>query len=226
MSATSRNVASIVLVSISLAAAACGDDRPAGPSGPALGFFVTSATSTTGNLGGLAGADATCQRLATAVVQGARTWRAYLSVERDPANANRPTHARDRIGSGPWFNANQVAVANSVAELHGRTGDAAVFVDERGQRINGQWTGSPTPNQHDILTGSNADGTLAAGLTCSDWTSESTTVRGVVGHSDGFGPNQSTAGALASWNAAHTMSQSCANTAPGGGAGRFYCFAR
>jgi hypothetical protein len=128
---------------------------------------VTSATSTTGNLGGLAGADATCQRLAAAVGQGSCTWRAYLSIERDPANGNQPIHARDRIGTGPWFNANRVAVANSVAELHARTGDASVFVDERGQRINGQWTGSPAPVEHDILTGSNADGTVAAGLTCS-----------------------------------------------------------
>jgi hypothetical protein len=193
--------------------------------GPSLSFFVTSATSTTGNLGGLAGADATCQRLAGAVGQGTRTWRAYLSVERDAANGNQPTHARDRIGTGPWFNANNVAVANSVTELHTRTGDASIFLDERGQRINGQWTGSPAPVEHDILTGSNADGTLATGLTCADWTSDSTTLAAQVGHSDGMGPNQSTAGALSSWNSSHT-SQNCANTAPRGGAGRFYCFAR
>jgi Protein of unknown function (DUF1554) len=206
--------------------ASCSDERsPTGPSGTSLSFFVTSATSSTGNLGGLAGADATCQRLATAVGQGARTWRAYLSVERDPANGNQPTHARDRIGTGPWFNANRVAVANSVAELHTRTGDAGIFLDERGQRINGQWTGSPPPIEHDILTGSNADGTLAQGLTCNDWTSASADVAAQVGHSDGMGPNQSTAGTLSSWNAAHT-NQNCANTVPRGGAGRFYCFAR
>jgi len=195
------------------------------PTGPTMSFFVTSATSTTGNLGGLAGADATCQRLAAASGQGARTWRAYLSVERDPANGNQRTHARDRIGMGPWYNAARMLVANNLAELHARTGDAAVFVDERGQRINGQWIGSPSPLEHDMLTGSNADGTLAAGLTCADWTSSSTTIAAQVGHSDGLGPNQSTAGTLSSWNAAHT-SQSCADTAPRGGAGRFYCFAR
>jgi hypothetical protein len=204
----------------------CGDDEsPTSPSGSSLNFFVSSTTSVTGNLGGLAGADATCQRLAAAVGQGGRTWRAYLSVERDPANGNQPTHARDRIGTGPWRNANQVVVANTVAELHSRTGDPTVFVDERGQRINGQWTGSPSPVEHDILTGSNAAGTVAAGLTCSDWTSASTTVSAQVGHSDGMGPNQSTAGALSSWNSAHA-SQSCADTAPRGGAGRIYCFAR
>ena len=200
-------------------------DAPTAPSGPAVGFFVTSQTSTTGNLGGLAGADATCQRLAAAAGHGNRTWRAYLSAERDPANGNQPAHARDRIGSGPWYNAALALVANNVGELHARAGDAAVFVDERGQRINGQWTGSPTPNQHDILTGSNADGTVATGLTCNDWTSDSAAVTAQVGHADGLGPNQSTAGALASWNAAHTA-QNCADTAPRGGAGRFYCFAR
>ena len=182
--------------------------------------------ATTGNLGGLAGADALCQRLATAVGQGSgRLWRAYLSVERDASNGNRPTNARDRIGLGPWVNASGVAVANNLTELHSRPGDAAVFIDERGQRINGQWTGSPAPNEHDIMTGSNADGTLAAGLTCADWTSASATDIGQVGHSDGMGPMQSTAGALASWNAAHT-NQNCSNTAPRGGAGRIYCFAR
>jgi hypothetical protein len=203
------------------------DTPPTAPtnSGPAVGFFVTSTTSTTGNLGGLAGADASCQSLAAAAGHGGRTWRAYLSVERDASNGNQPTHARDRIGNGPWYNANRVLLANTVAELHARLGDAALFVDERGQRINGQWTGSPSPNQHDILTGSNADGTLAAGLTCADWTSASTTIAAQVGHSDGLGPNQSTAGALSSWNSAHA-SQNCADTAPRGGAGRFYCFAR
>jgi hypothetical protein len=112
-----------------------------------------------------------------------------------------------------------------VAELHARTGDPAVFLDEHGQRINGQWTGSPAPVEHDMLTGSNSDGTVAAGLTCADWTSASADVAAQVGHSDGMGPNQSTAGALSSWNSAHA-NQNCANTAPRGGAGRFYCFAR
>lgn len=215
-----------LLVSILLVAGCDGDDpTPTTPSALRVGFFVTSATSVTGNLGGLSGADATCQRLASAAGHGARTWRAYLSVERDAANGNQPTHARDRIGSGPWYNASMQLVANNVAELHARTGDAAVFVDERGQRINGQWTGSPTPVEHDILTGSNADGTLLAGSTCNDWTSDSATAVGQVGHSDGLGPGQSTAGALASWNSAHA-NQNCSNTAPRGGAGRIYCFAR
>jgi hypothetical protein len=215
-----------MLLLVVVIAVGCGDDdTPTSPSGSSFSFFVTSATSTTGNLGGLAGADATCQRLAAAVGQGARTWRAYLSVERDPANGNQPTHARDRIGTGPWLNANRAVVANTVAELHARTGDANAFLDERGQRINGQWTGSPAPVEHDILTGSNADGTVAPGLTCADWTSASAAVTAQVGHSDGMGPNQSTAGTLSSWNSAHA-NQNCSDTAPRGGAGRLYCFAR
>jgi len=215
----------LILTGLLVAGGCGGDDAPTSPSGPSMSFFVTSATSATGNLGGLAGADATCLRLATAVGQGSRTWRAYLSVERDPANSNQPTNARDRIGTGPWYNASLVLVANNLAELHSRTGDAAVFVDERGQRINGQWTGSPSPVQHDMLTGSNGDGTLLPGSTCSDWTSDSAAVAAQVGHSDGMGPNQSTAGALSSWNSAHA-NQNCSDTAPRGGAGRFYCFAR
>jgi len=200
------------------------DRTPTTPSGPSLSFFVTSTTSVTGNLGGLAGADATCQRLGSAAGQSGRTWRAYLSVDR-AASTGQPAHARDRIGSGPWYNANRALVANNLGELHARTGDSAIFVDERGQRINGQWTGSPTPNEHDIMTGSNADGTVASGATCNDWTSGSADHLGQVGHSDGLGPNQSAAGPLASWNSAHS-NLNCSNTAPRGGAGRFYCFAR
>lgn len=215
----------VFLCALLVAAAGCDDDNPAGPSSPSVSFFVTSANSATGNLGGLAAADAVCQQLAGAAGFGSRVWRAYLSVERDPANTNQPAHARDRIGTGPWYNYNLQLIANNLTELHARTGDAALFLDERGQRVNGQWTGSPTPVQHDILTGSNQDGTVATGLTCSDWTSNSASLAARVGHSDGMGPNQSTSGMNASWNYAHD-SQSCADTAPRGGAGKFYCFAR
>lgn len=218
-------------LALTLAAFGCDDNgtKPDSTSGgnttSAMTFFVSSATSVTGNLGGLAGADAKCQQLASAAGQGSKTWRAYLSVERDPSNNNQPTHARDRIGSGPWRNFNGVVIANNLAELHARTGDATVFLDEKGQKINGQWTGSPSPVEHDILTGSNGDGTVAAGLTCSDWTSSAATVAAQVGHSDGLGPGQSSAGALSSWNSAHA-NQDCSNTGPRGGAGRIYCFAR
>ena len=211
----------VVLVVVS----GCSKDSPSAPTAQPLSFFVTSQTSITGNLSGLSGADATCQRLAGSVGAGNRFWRAYLSVERDAANNDQPANARDRIGIGPWHNAAGVLVANNLAELHARTGDASLFVDERGRRINGQWTGSPAPVQHDILTGSNADGTLMRGFTCADWTSGSSSDVGQVGHADGMGPNQSTAPPLASWNSAHA-NQNCADTAPRGGAGRFYCFAR
>jgi Protein of unknown function (DUF1554) len=216
----------VCLISI-LAVAGCGSNSstPTAPTTPTVSFFVTSATSVTGNLGGLAGADATCQRLAVAAGFGNRTWRAYLSVQRDPANGNQQTDARSRIGTGPWYNVNLALVANNLTELHARRGDAAIFLDERGQRINGQWTGSPAPVQHDILTGSNADGTLLVGSTCNDWTSDGVDAIAQVGHSDGFGPNQDTSGTLSSWNSAHA-NQNCSNTAPRGGAGRVYCFAR
>jgi hypothetical protein len=212
--------ASYLLLSAVAAIAGCEDDSSA----PRAGLFVTSTTSVTGNLGGLAGADATCQRLASAVGLGDRDWRAYLSVERDPSSNNQPVNARDRIGNGPWYNINGELVASSNAELHARTGDASLFLDERGQRINGQWTGSPSPVEHDMLTGSNGDGTLLPGATCADWTSDSASLFAQVGHSDGMGPAQNTTPPLSSWNSAHA-NQNCSNTAPRGGAGRFYCFA-
>jgi hypothetical protein len=216
-----------------LLAAACGDDDPSNPSASpstspsatSMSFFVTSTGSPTGNLGGLRGADERCQGLGASAGQGARTWRAYLSVERDPDNGNAPTDARSRIGSGPWVNAAGTMVARDLAELHARRGDAAVFLDERGQRINGQWAGSPTPVQHDILTGSTADGRVMAGMTCADWTSGSGSLQAQVGHSDGLGPGGDSSGSLSSWNSAHA-NLSCADTAPRGGAGRLYCFAR
>jgi len=191
---------------------------------PSMGFFVTSAKSKTGNLGGLAGADKICQSLAAAVGQGDKTWRAYLSAERDPANNNNPTNARDRIGNGPWFNANGLMVGNDLADLHARRGNSILLVDERGQMIPGNWPNSPKPTEHDVLTGSTAEGMLMSGKTCDSWTSESADLKAQIGHIDGIGLGGNTAGASASWNSAHE-SRGCNDTAPGGGAGRFYCFA-
>jgi len=191
---------------------------------PSMGFFVTSAKSKTGNLGGLAGADKICQSLAAAVGQGEKTWRAYLSADRDPANNNNPTNARDRIGTGPWFNANGLMVGNDLADLHARRGNSILLVDERGQMIPGNWPNSPKPTEHDVLTGSTAEGMLMAGKTCNSWTSESADLKAQIGHIDGVGLGGNTAGASASWNSAHE-SRGCNDTAPGGGAGRFYCFA-
>ena len=190
----------------------------------AMTFFVSSQKSMTGNLGGLAGADQRCQTLAMAAGQGARTWHAYLSVAM--GSGGTPINAKERIGAGPWHNFKGALVAASVADLHAstKTGDYMLFIDEKGQPIPGHWQGSPPTVEHDILTGSNADGTLKANDTCKDWTSAAATDKAMVGHSDGLGPNGSTAGTYSSWNSAHENG-GCNDTAPLGGAGRIYCFA-
>jgi hypothetical protein len=208
-------------------------------------FFVTSDTSLTADLQGVAGADMRCQRLAAAVGLGGKTWHAYLSVEHGTLGDGGmgPVNARDRIGSGPWYNVRGQLVAQDLASLHARKGDATIFIDEHGVMINGQWTGSPTPNQHDILTGSNTDGTLIPGKTCSDWTSSVGPPDGSVpvtpaadggffvarvGHTDGFGGNCTSApmppNDVSSWSSAHDNA-GCNDTRPRGGAGRLYCFA-
>ena len=181
---------------------------------PMMNFFVSSATSTTANLGGLAAADDRCQTLAAAVGQGAKTWRAYLCV------ASPATNARDRIGPGPYYNSAGALLAADKDALHARSGDATLFIDERGARINGQWSGSPTPNQHDILTGCNSMGMLMAGNTCGDWTS--TTGMSLVGHADGMGQSMSTTPPNNQWAGAHEGF--CNDTAMRGGAGKTYCF--
>lgn len=187
-----------------------------------LGFFVSSDTSKTGNLGGLAGADSRCQALANAAGFTKKKWHAYLSVEHGDSGG--PVNARDRIGTGPWYNANGVLVAADLASLHARTGDAEVFLDERGKKINGQWPASPPPVEHDILTGSKEDGTVMADKTCADWTSSDTKLVAQVGHSDGLGPGANANQPYSSWNSAHS-NEGCNDTAPRGGAGRIYCFA-
>lgn len=186
-------------------------------------FFVTSDTSATGNLGGLAGADARCERLATAAGLSKKGWAAYLSVEHEPATGA-AVHARDRIGSGPWYNVRGVELAADLDALHARKGDADVFLSEKGEKIAGQWPDSPKPVEHDILTGSDPQGHVIAGQTCADWTSESAELMAMVGHSDGLGPGGDGSGPYASWNSSHANG-GCNDTAPRGGAGRLYCFA-
>ncbi len=188
----------------------------------AMSFFVSSSGSATADLGGLAGADQRCQDLAEAVGAGAKTWHAYLSVELGPDD--QPVHAKDRIGTGPWYNAELVMLASDLADLHTKDGDETVFLDETGAKINGQWADSPKPNEHDILTGSNKDGTLAVGKTCADWTSDDPALFAQVGHSDGLGPNMSDDEQYRSWSSVHE-SGGCNDTAPKGGAGHIYCFA-
>ena len=198
----------------------------AAPPPPTMGFFLTSQKNKTANLGGLAGADRICQILAAAVGFGDKMWRAYLSADKDPDNNNNPTHARDRIGEGPWYNANGIMVGKDLADLHARRGNPIQFgVDERGQLAPGNWPGSPRPTEHDVLSGSTPEGTVMAGKTCNGWTSDSPDMQAQIGHADGVGLSGNTAGPSASWNSTHE-NQSCADTTPRGGAGRFYCFAK
>jgi hypothetical protein len=187
-----------------------------------LGFFITSSGSGDGaNLGGLAGADRICQTRGAAAGGGARTWRAYLSTS---ARRGAPAiHARDRIGSGPWLNARGVQVASSVAELHSPAGrlNKESSLTERGVVVSGR---GDTPNTHDILTGSQSDGTAFAGdadRTCGNWTS-SGEGSAQVGHHDRTGGGQDPT----SWNSAHA-SRGCSqgNLQATGGNGLFYCFA-
>lgn len=185
-------------------------------------FFVTSAGPGNGaNLGGLAGADKHCQTLAAAVGAGNRTWRAYLSAA---AAAGQPAvNAKDRIGKGPWMNVKGVVVAKSVADLHSDMNNLNkdTALTEKGGTINGV---GDKPNQHDILTGSQADGTLQMGdPPCGNWTSAETTGNAMLGHVDRKGGGA----AASSWNAAHP-SRGCSqeNLVATGGNGYFYCFAQ
>ena len=192
------------------ASAACGS----GANPADMTFFVTSVTvAAGGNLGGLAGADAHCQRLAEAAGARGRTWRAYLSTAGEAGSL--AVHARDRIGSGPWVNVRGAAIAATNADLHG---------DSNGLRRRTALTERGDPVPHDILTGSNADGTLAVGdLTCRNWTS--TFGKAMLGHADKEGA--CCGGRERSWNSAHA-SDGCdlPSLRATGGAGLFYCFAQ
>ncbi len=180
-----------------------------------MSFFITSAGPGMGaNLGGLAGADKHCQTLAAAAGAGNRTWRAYLSAA---ASAGQPAvNARDRIGKGPWMNVKGVVVAKSVADLHSDANNLGGenSLTEKGAQVAG--------NQHDILTGSQADGTLQTDdAPCGNWTSAETG-GAMVGHHN----KQGGGAAPTSWNAAHS-SRGCSqqNLIATGGNGYFYCFA-
>jgi hypothetical protein len=187
-------------------------------------FFITSVGSGKGaDLGGLKGADAHCQQLAAAAGGGGRTWRAYLSTT--AAGAQPAVNARDRIGKGPWRNAKGEVIASNVAELHRKNNlTKQTALNEKGQMVNGR---GDTPNMHDILTGSQPDGTAVAGdaakTTCGNWTS-SADGAAIVGHHDRMGLRDDEPSR--SWNASHP-SRGCsqANLAASGGAGLVYCFA-
>ncbi len=188
---------------------------PAAAQDANMSFFITSVGPGDGaNLGGLEGADAHCTSLAEAAGVTGKTWHAYLSTS--------DTDARDRIGTGPWVNANGVTIANSVEELHSDANgiNKETGLDEMGMQVKGR---GDQPNQHDILTGSIADGTKAA-ETCENWTSNATDGSAMLGHHDRLGPD--TLATATSWNAAHA-SRGCHQEGliGTGGAGLFYCFA-
>jgi hypothetical protein len=209
--------ASIALVSLGLAAGALAQQNN-------MSFFITSVGSGKGaDLGGLEGADRHCQQLAQAAGSTGKTWHAYLSTQGQGA-----VNARERIGRGPWVNAKGQTIAKDVNELHGTNNlNKQTGLTEKGTSINGR---GDTPNMHDMLTGTQADGTaFAAGddRTCGNWT-KSGQGAAMVGHHDRTGLDESAP--AKSWNASHP------SRGPGGGCsqddlkstggnGLFYCFA-
>jgi hypothetical protein len=190
-----------------------------------MSFFVTSVGSGKGaDLGGLEGADRHCQALAQAAGSTGKTWRAYLSTQAGGGTA--AVNARDRIGSGPWQNAKGVVIAKDVAELHGDNNlNKQTALTEKGEMVNGR---GDSPNMHDILTGTQPDGTAFSGpedRTCGNWTKSGSEGAAVVGHHDRMGLNDQPP--AKSWNSSHPTRGGCSQDAlkSTGGAGLFYCFA-
>ena len=213
-----------VSILVTIALLGLGVAAAAQAQGANMSFFVTSAGSGHGaDLGGLAGADKICQARAQATGAGGRTWHAYLSTQGSGA-----VNARDRIGSGPWQNAKGVVIAKDAAELHGTNNvTKQTALTEKGEMVNGR---GDTPNMHDILTGSQPDGTAFAGAedrTCGNWT-KSGQGAAMVGHHDRQGLRDDDASK--SWNSSHASrgpdggcSQNDLKST--GGNGFFYCFA-
>jgi hypothetical protein len=228
-----------VLAAATPALAQRGQPMPASENVPSslMTFFVTSEPmGNGGNLGGLAGADAHCQKLAAAVGAGAKTWRAYLSTQARPGQP--AVHARDRIGNGPWFHPKErlqdylgrrLSRPLVKSQIHGDTLEEAqrgsnmskeFALTEKGEYVNG--IDDPLPTRHDILTGSQPDGrafTDSVDRTCNNWTSN-TTGTAQVGHSDRIGNGNQ------SWNSSHATTGCSQNDLVSwGGVGLFYCFA-
>jgi hypothetical protein len=209
-----RTVAAAVIALLSIGGYTAIAQTPASN----MSFFVTSSNPKGGNLGGLTGADAVCQTLARAV-GSTKTWRAYLSTS--------TVDAKSRIGNGPWFNFKGEQIAKDVADLHSPNNkiSPSTALTEKGTTPN-YLAGNPPapaaqPLQHDMMTGSNADGTKNAD-TCKDWTVGNADAKTMLGHADRLGRDAG----VNSWNAVHA-SQGCGieQLAPTGGAGLFYCFA-
>jgi hypothetical protein len=208
-------------VASACAALACGLAAVAQAQPADMTFFVTSAGSGKGaDFGGLSGADSHCQALAAAVGAGNRTWRAYLST-----TGAGGVDARDRIGGGPWQNVKGVVIAKDVAELHGPNNlTKQTALTEKGDVVNGR---GDSPNRHDVLTGSQPDGTAfktAGDTTCGNWTRSGSDGAAWVGHHDRIGLG--TDDASKSWNSSH-VSKGCSDDGlkSTGGAGLLYCFA-
>ena len=221
-------VSAVSIFSGLLAWVAVATNVSAGDAGK-MSFFITSAGPGDGaNLGGLEGADAHCQKLATAAGAGKRTWRAYLSSQGKDFKDSNVVNARDRIGAGPWHNAKGVMIAKNVDDLHSATNNLNkdTALDEKGNIVNGR---TEKPNKHDILTGSRVDGTaygpmFFTDMTCNNWTSNGEG-KAVVGHHDRVGPIDHDW--AKSWNAAH-ITKGCSqdDVKKTGGDGLFYCFAQ
>ena len=208
-----------VLALAAVVVTACGTLSSMGPGSP--GFFVTSTNPGKGaDFGGLAGADAHCQSLATAAGYGNRTWRAYLST-----TGAGGVDARDRIGKGPWYNVKGVQIAANVDELHGTNQLAKeTALTERGEMVMGR---GDAVNMHDMLTGSTPDGRATVGgaedTTCGNWT-KSGAGSAIVGHHDRQGLRDDAPSR--SWNSSHAT-RGCGMDAlkSTGGGGLLYCFA-
>jgi hypothetical protein len=226
MALTATNLSRACLISIICALALA--SQPAQAQSADTTFFLTSAGPGNGaNLGGLAGADRHCQALAQTAGAGTKTWHAYLSTQ--AADGQPAVNARDRIGKGPWQNSKGVVVAKDVADLHSANNNLSkqTALTEKGEVNNGR---GDTPNRHDVLTGSQPDGTAFPAdtdRTCKNWTS-STQGAAMVGHSDRLGLRDDDASK--SWNSSHPSRGpdggcSQADLKSTGGDGLLYCFA-
>jgi hypothetical protein len=220
-----KKTALLILAAVTASCSSGSASNGAGGSGggPRPSFFLTSAGPGQGaNLGGIAGADRHCAMLADAAGFTGRTWRAYLSQPASGGTA--AVNARDRIGSGPWYNVKNELIASNVADLHGDNAKwtKQTVLNEKGLVTNGR---GDTPNRHDILTGSQLDGTAypaGTDTTCSNYTISAADGKVRVGHFDKVGGGENPT----SWNSAH-LSNGCgqANLQATGGDGLFYCFA-
>ncbi len=220
-------VRTIIFAALSAGTLLSAGSAPAQTSGAPTGmsFFVTSVGLGKGaDLGGLEGADRHCRQLAQAAGAGNRDWKAYLSTQ--AADGQPAVNARDRIGRGPWQNAKGQTIARTVEDLHAANGlTKQTGLTETGETVKGR---GDNPNTHDILTGSQPDGTAFGGAedrTCGNWTRSGTEGAAMVGHHDRIGLSDDPP--AKSWNSSHLTRGGCSQDAlkSTGGAGLLYCFA-